>query len=426
MIHNYQQAVDYLYQNLPIFQRVGAPAIKTGLTNTIALCEALGNPHQKFKSIHIAGTNGKGSTSHMLAAILQCAGYKTGLYTSPHLKNFTERIRVNGKEADKQFVVDFVNNVQPLIERIQPSFFEITVAMAFKYFVNQKVDVAIIEVGLGGRLDSTNIIHPILSVITNIGMDHMDLLGDTLDKIASEKAGIIKDNVPVVISERQDIADIFVRKSNEHHAPIYFATDSFSAEINDEKYTIFKREKVFLNDLALDLKGDYQNQNLMGVVQVVDILRELNFELPDNSVRNGLRNVTSLTGLKGRWQKLGDRPIVVCDTVHNSDGIKYIVKQIHKQDWQNLHMVIGMVKDKDIGKVLSLLPKEAHYYFCQSKIPRALDAYELQAKAKEFGLIGETIPDVNEAITYAKKSATPADMIFIGGSTFVVAEIDEL
>ena len=427
MIHDYQDAVDYLYQNLPIFQRVGAAAIKKGLSNTIDLCEALGNPQERFKSIHVAGTNGKGSTSHMLAAVFQTSGYRTGLYTSPHLKQFTERIRVNGREVDKQFVVDFVNKVKPLIERIQPSFFEITVAMAFDYFALKNVEVAIIEVGLGGRLDSTNIIHPVLSLITNIGMDHTDILGDALDKIASEKAGIIKPNTPVVVSERQDSIDvIFTEKARESLSPIYFATDLFSEQVSDGKFTISKNQDLFLADIALDLHGDYQQKNILGVMQAIDVLRGMNFNLDDESIHDALRNVTSITGLKGRWQKLGDRPLMICDTGHNAEGIKYLVAQISKQRYRNLHMIIGMVKDKDISKVLELLPKEAHYYFCQSRIPRALPAHELQTKANSFGLRGEVIPDVNEAINKAKINSSVDDMIFIGGSTFVVAEIAEL
>lgn len=427
MIHDYQHAVDYLYQNLPIFQRVGAAAIKKGLANTIELCDALGNPQNRFKSIHVAGTNGKGSTSHMLSAVFQTSGYRTGLYTSPHLKQFTERIRVDGQEADKQFVVDFVNKVRPLIERIQPSFFEITVAMAFDYFALKNVEVAIIEVGLGGRLDSTNIIQPILSVITNIGMDHTDILGDTLDKIASEKAGIIKPNTPIVISERQEsIEGIFAEKARENQSPIYFANDTFSEQLINGKFTIFKNQELFLKDIALDLHGDYQWKNILGVMQAIDVLRGINFKLDDKSIHDALRNVTALTGLKGRWQKLGDRPLIICDTGHNAEGIKYLATQINKQHFRNLHMVLGMVRDKDISKVLDLLPKEAHYYFCQSRIPRALPAHELQAKANSFGLHGEVIPYVNDAINTARKNASADDMIFIGGSTFIVAEITGL
>lgn len=427
MTRDYQQTVDYLYKILPMFQRVGSSAIRMGLSNTIQLCEALGNPHLKFKSIHVAGTNGKGSTSHMLAAILQTAGYKTGLYTSPHLKQFTERIRVNGKEADREFIVDFVNKVEPLIEKIKPSFFEITVAMTFEYFARQEVDVAVIEVGMGGRLDSTNIIIPILSVITNIGMDHMDLLGDTLDKIAMEKAGIIKPEVPVVISERQPgIDQLFITKAKENQAPIYFSTDHFQQQRNKNLYAILHNQQPFLTDLQLDLPGDYQRKNILGVMQAVQVLRGMNYNLTDEAIHSALQSVTSLTGLKGRWQKLGEHPLIICDTGHNVDGIREVVEQIKLQTFNKLHMVIGMVKDKDISKILGLLPKDAMYYFCQAKLPRALPAEDLSVKANELGLKGEIIPDVNEAILMAKQKASANDMIFIGGSSFVVAEINEL
>lgn len=427
MIRDYQQTVEYLYQILPMFQRQGASAIKKGLSNTIALCEALGNPHRKFKSIHVAGTNGKGSTSHMLAAILQTAGYKTGLYTSPHLKQFTERIRVNGREVDQQYVVEFVKRIQPLIEKIQPSFFEITVVMAFDYFAQHDVDVAVVEVGMGGRLDSTNVIHPILSVITNIGMDHMDLLGDTLDKIAMEKAGIIKTGVPVVISERQkDIDQVFIDEASEKQAPIFFSSDHFKQQNENGIYNIIYDQNVFLNDVTLDLNGFYQRKNILGVMQSVKILREQLFKLEDEVIRSALKNVSSLTGLKGRWQKLSDEPLMICDTAHNVDGLQEVMRQINQENFSKLHIVMGMVKDKDITKALVLLPKEASYYFCQAKIPRALSAEELCVRAEEYGLRGEVIPDVNDAIACAKQRASKTDMIFIGGSSFVVAEINDL
>lgn len=426
-VHNYQQAVDYLYQNLPMFQRVGAPAIKKGLTNTIELCNALGNPQEKFKSIHVAGTNGKGSTSHMIAAVLQSEGYKTGLYTSPHLKHFTERIRINGQEADRNYVVEFVNRIQPLIENIHPSFFEITVVMAFDYFASHNIDVAVIEVGLGGRLDSTNVIHPVLSVITNIGMDHTEILGDTLEKIAFEKAGIIKHNVPVVISERQPgIDQVFMDVARSQQSPIHFASDTFTLRMEGDNFSVTKKQQLFLDSINLDLKGDYQRKNILGVIQSIDLLRENGLTISDKAIRVGLANVVSLTGLKGRWQKLGDKPLVICDTGHNAEGIQEIVNQIHLQRYKKLYVVLGMVRDKDSKRVLSLLPKEAQYFFCQAKIPRALDAKELQDKANEFGLTGEVIPDVNMAIKAARQKATSEDMIYIGGSTFVVAEIEEL
>ena len=425
---NYQQVIDYLYASLPVFQRVGASAYKQDLTNTLALCKTLGNPQSKFKSIHIAGTNGKGSSSHMVAAVLQSAGYKTGLYTSPHLKEFTERIKINGAEVDKEFVADFVNRMKSVLEQVQPSFFEATVAMAFDYFVQQKVDVAVIEVGLGGRLDSTNVITPEVSLITNISWDHMDLLGDTLQKIAGEKAGIIKPSVPAVISERQqEVEDVFVRKSLETKSTIYFASDGYGIKtLGDGRFQVLNKANGKENEYQLELTGDYQEKNLAGVLAVIDELRKKGFQISEQAISNGLKKTIQLTGLKGRWQKLNDRPLMICDTAHNEAGVKEVMLQIGKQKFNKLHVVWGIVKDKDPGKVMSLLPKEASYYFCQAKIPRAMPVSELAEKAKSFGLTGETIEDVNQAIAVAKKNASPEDMIFIGGSTFVVAEIENL
>lgn len=429
MFRSYEETLNYLYANLPMFQRVGAAALKPDLGNTIQLCQELGNPHLAFKSIHVAGTNGKGSTSHMLASVLQSAGYKTGLYTSPHLKSFTERIRVNGAEVSHAFVVDFVNKIQPAIERIKPSFFEITVAMAFEYFAAQKVDVAVVEVGLGGRLDSTNVITPEVSVITNIGWDHKDILGDTLEKIASEKAGIIKPEVPVVISEQQsEIEEVFIQKAFDEQAPIFFASDTYRATLlaDDQTFDVYHRDKLVFESLDLPLKGYYQQQNLPGVLMTIDVLRSKGWQIPIEKVRYGLLHVVSQTNLKGRWQKLGSNPLIICDTGHNQDGYEVLLKQIKEQSFQHLHMVLGMVKDKDISKILSLLPKDANYYFCQANIPRAMEAKALKEQALIFGLYGEVIPDVNEAIQRAKENASQDDFIFIGGSTFVVAEIDGL
>lgn len=429
MFTDYQQALDYLYLNLPMFQRIGAAALKKDLANTIKLCEALGNPEKKFKTIHVAGTNGKGSSSHMLASVLQEAKYKTGLYTSPHLKSFTERIRINGGEVSEMFVIDFVNRIQPLIEEIKPSFFEITVAMAFDYFAREKVDVAVIEVGLGGRLDSTNVITPEVSLITNIGWDHKDLLGDTLNKIAFEKAGIIKPAVPVVISERQDeIDDVFLAKAKEQNAAIYFASDQFDVSTINDKHQIFKDGTVLIRDVKFPLKGRYQSHNIRGVVNVIEVLRKKKkgFKVTDAAIKRGLQNVVRNTHLKGRWQILQQRPLVICDTGHNIDGIRYVVDQLKTVPHQKLHVVFGMVKEKSIDEILKLLPKEATYYFCQAKLPRALDATELAKKAMEFGLHGHVIPDVNEAKNSALKNAAKNDLIFIGGSTFVVAELTEL
>ena len=422
----YSETLTYLYQNLPMFQRIGSGAYKSDLTNTLALCEALGNPHNKTKSIHIAGTNGKGSSSHMLASVLQVAGYKTGLYTSPHLKEFTERIRINGHEIDKAFVVDFVMRIKPLIEEIQPSFFEITVVMAFDYFAHQQVDVAVIEVGLGGRLDSTNVITPVLSLITNISWDHMDLLGDTLDKIAAEKAGIIKPEVPVVISERQaEIENVFIQKANESHSSITFATDHFKiTRESNGLYTIEKNNHLRL--LKLDLMGRYQTKNIAGVLASIEQLRKTGFKISEQHIKDGLIEVMSRTGLRGRWQTIGEKPLIICDTGHNEGGIREIVQQIAETKYHQLHMVLGMVGDKDISKVLDLLPQDAIYYFCAASIPRALPAVELRLKAEGFGLIGKVFKNVNAAIQSAKENSSPDDFIFVGGSTFVVAEVENL
>jgi dihydrofolate synthase/folylpolyglutamate synthase len=422
----YQEAVNFLYANLPVFQRVGSSAYKKDITNTIRLCEALGNPQNKFKSIHIAGTNGKGSTSHMIASILQEAGYKTGLYTSPHLKSFTERIRINGEEVSQEFVIGFVNRIQDLIDEIQPSFFEITVAMAFDYFAQQSIDVAVVEVGLGGRLDSTNVITPLLSLITNIGWDHKDILGNTLREIASEKAGIIKSTVPVVISERNtDVQEVFLRKAAEEHAPIFFASDEFTAEFQRDQLIVLKQGETYL-EVELPLKGRYQTKNIGGVLKAIELLSPSQFEISKEQLILGLENVVKNTHLKGRWQKLQDNPLIICDTGHNLDGMKQVVQQINTIAYKKLHLVLGVVKDKDISDVLGVLPKRADYYFCQAKLPRALDAKELADKASAFGLHGRVIPDVNEAKNAALANASPADLIFIGGSTFVVAELDEL
>jgi dihydrofolate synthase / folylpolyglutamate synthase len=422
---NYAETVAFLYQSLPMYQRVGASAFKHDLTNTIALCRALNSPEQKFKSIHIAGTNGKGSTSHMLAAVLQSAGYKTGLYTSPHLKEFTERIRINGKEVSREFVIDFVERIKPHIEAIQPSFFEITVAMAFDYFTSEKVDVAIIETGLGGRLDSTNVITPILSLITNISWDHMDLLGNTLPAIASEKAGIIKPHIPVIISETQpEVRNVFESKALESNSKIVFA---------DRQYPVIKEGEFFIINqsgskltIECDLKGSYQTKNIAGVFAAVAELKQHGFTILDNSIIEGLAHVSALTGLKGRWQKLNDSPLTICDTGHNEAGIREILKQLQDLEYKSLHWVWGMVKDKDVSKILKLLPVSARYYFCQANIPRAMDAKTLAQHADTVGLSGLIIPDVNEAILTATRNAKPDDLILIGGSTYVVAEIENL
>jgi dihydrofolate synthase/folylpolyglutamate synthase len=430
-MQSYRETLNYLYENLPMFQRIGASAFKKDLTNTLKLCEALGNPQHRFKSLHIAGTNGKGSTSHMLASILQSSGYTVGLYTSPHLKEFTERIRVNGEEVSQVFVVDFVNRIRQVIEEVQPSFFEITVAMAFDYFAHRKVDVAVIEVGLGGRLDSTNVIVPELSVITNIGWDHMDLLGDTLEKIAFEKAGIIKKGRPVVISQRQQtVAHVFLSKAKAEGAPIYFAGDEYQVATHSSgatiQFEVYQGEDVLFPDLTIPLQGFYQRLNLPGVLKAADLLRDQGWQITTESLKHGLQNVVTQTGLKGRWQKLQERPLTICDTAHNADGIEEVVSQIKAQHYKKLHIVWGSVKDKDLAKVFPLLPKDARYYFCQANIPRAMDAEALKSAAENYGLSGEAVGNVNHAIRLAKENASEEDLIFIGGSTFVVAEIENL
>jgi dihydrofolate synthase/folylpolyglutamate synthase len=430
MFTSYDETLHFLYQNLPMFQRIGPAALKPDLKNTELLCAAVGNPQAKFKSIHVAGTNGKGSTSHMLASILQSAGYKTGLYTSPHLKEFTERIRINGKEISKAAVVDFASRIEATIHQLKPSFFEVTVAMAFDYFANERVDIAVVEVGLGGRLDSTNVILPELSIITNIGWDHMDILGDSLDKIAWEKAGIIKPTVPVVISERQpEVENVFKDKAVMATSAIYFASDKYKAISTvgrTDALDLYEGETMIMGDVRLPLHGHYQKKNLAAVLQSVTILRQQGWKITSQHLLSGLEQVLSQTGLKGRWQVLGQRPLTVCDTGHNVNGITEVIRQIKAQQYQNLWIVFGMVKGKDVTSVLKLLPREAYYFFCQSKIPRALDASLLYEEAKRWNLKGEVIPEVNDALHRARQRARPADMIFIGGSTFVVAEINDL
>ncbi len=424
---SYAQVLDYLYSTLPMYQRIGTVAFKKDLTNTLALCEALGNPHRAFRSVHIAGTNGKGSTAHMLAAILQQAGYKTGLYTSPHLKSFTERIRINGAEVSKDFVTGWVVKFHPHLEFIHPSFFETTVAMAFHYFAQQQVDIAVVEVGLGGRLDSTNVITPLVSVITNISYDHMDMLGDTLEKIAAEKAGIIKPHVPAVIGARHPETDaVFIQTAGRQQAPLYFAPDEYEVAGTTGNLDVFRQGQPIISRLALSLKGDYQKKNIPAVLKTIDLLKEKNFNITDDALRSGLENTVSLTGLKGRWQTLTHNPLTVCDVAHNEDGIREVVKLIRQQAYGRLFMVLGMVADKQHDKILSQLPRQAMYIFCQANIPRALPAAELANKAAAYGLTGEVVPDVNQALNRARTLARPEDFIFVGGSTFVVAELNDL
>ena len=395
---NYQQTIEYLFSRLPMYSRIGAAAFKKDLTNTITLCEHLGNPHHKFKSIHIAGTNGKGSVSHMLAAILQTAGYKTGLYTSPHLKDFRERIKVNGDEINEKFIIDFTEKIKPLIEEIEPSFFEITVAMAFDYFAEQKVDIAVVEVGLGGRFDSTNIITPELSVITNIGWDHMNILGDSLEKIAFEKAGIIKPNVPVVIGETiAETKPVFENIASEKNAPLHLATQERNVagwkwEKHELIVEIAEQGKTDHKKYHLDLPGIYQSKNLLTVLEACSVLKDLEYNIDENEIRQGLQKTKKMTGLHGRWEVIHENPTIVLDVGHNEDGIKQIIQQIELTTHHDLHIIIGMVKDKEIDTVLSLLPQSANYYFTQAHIPRALPAETLKEKAGEFNLKGKTYP----------------------------------
>jgi dihydrofolate synthase / folylpolyglutamate synthase len=426
---NYQQTVDYLFTRLPMFSRIGAAAIKKDLTNTIKLCEALGNPQNKFKSIHIAGTNGKGSTSHMLAAILQTAGYKTGLYTSPHLHDFRERIKVNGKMCEQEFVVGFTERFRPLIDETEPSFFEITVAMAFEYFSRQQVDIAVIETGLGGRLDSTNIIIPELSVITNIGWDHMQLLGNSLPEIAAEKAGIIKPGIPVVIGETQaETKEVFTNKATEVDAPVVFAgelkyVDEFTFAEGYLRVMVDDRRKNEKPLYHLDLTGLYQVKNLLTVLETVHQLQLLGWNIEEQHVKEALRHVKKLTGLHGRWEVIRQKPKVVVDVAHNVDGMKLVMEQLEFETFDHLHIIIGMVKDKDVDQVLQLLPHHATCYFTKAQIPRALDEAELRHKAGAAGLKGRAFASVDLALKEAMTHANEDDLILICGSFFLVAEV---
>ena len=425
----YPQTLDYLFSKLPMYQRIGEAAYKADLNNTLAICKALGNPEKKIKCIHVAGTNGKGSSSHMLAAILQQAGYKTGLYTSPHLIDFRERIKINGKVISKQDVVTFVEDYQFKFEAIEPSFFEWTVGLAFHYFAQQEVDVAVIEVGLGGRLDSTNVITPVCSLITNIGFDHVNLLGDTIQKIATEKAGIIKARIPVTISQTQiECLTVFGNRARELKAPLEFADKNY--KINSYSYDkellqldILHKKTNTIHHYTLDLLGSYQLKNLPGVLNTVDILREKGYIIQEHAIIDALKQVQKLTGLQGRWQTLSQKPLVIADTGHNEDGIKEVLQNLKRYSYKKLHVVLGMVNDKDLTKILKLLPKDAEYYFCKASIPRALDEKELCIQATKVGLKGKTFKTVPEALEKAKKLAKAGDLIFVGGSTFTVADV---
>lgn len=427
---DYPQTIEYLLTRLPLFSRIGAAAYKADLSNILALSEQLGNPENKFKSIHVAGTNGKGSTSHMLAAILQKAGYKTGLYTSPHLHDFRERIRINGRMIPEINVIRFTENIMDSIEQIEPSFFEITVAMAFDWFANEQIDIAVIETGLGGRLDSTNIITPEISVITNISYDHMDLLGETLEKIAYEKAGIIKPGIPVVIGEEQaETKNVFLKVAEKKGSPIHFASRKrFPGEWKTEEQLLYVQLTEVHNNTKknyyLDLPGLYQLKNIVTVAEVISILNQKGFLIPDIAMQQALKLVKSLTGLHGRWDILHENPLVVTDVGHNEEGMKAIAKQIENTSHEELHIIIGMVKDKEIEKILSHLPSMAIYYFTRAQIPRALPESELAGIAESMGLIGKSFPNVKEALEAAVLNANTKDLILVCGSVFLVGEIN--
>ena len=404
---NYQEIISWMFNQLPMYQLQGASAYKKDLTNAYLLANHLGNPEQNLKCIHVAGTNGKGSTSHMLASIFQEAGYTVGLYTSPHLKDYRERIKINGEVISEDFVCDFINSNKAFFEANDMSFFEMTVGLAFEYFAKEKVDIAIIEVGMGGRLDATNIITPLFSVITNIGLDHIQFLGNTLEAIAFEKAGIIKPKIPVVIGEyTAETKPVFLDKATANNAQIFFASDSIQ-----ENY-------------PSDLTGDYQIHNKKTVVQTIAILNSQNeFKISESQIKSGLLNVVKNTGLEGRWQQLGEFPKIICDTAHNKNGLEIVMKQIQKEKYDTLHFVLGVVNDKDLDEILPLFPKDAIYFFCKPNIPRGLDARILQEKAATFNLKGEVYNSVSESYKSAIQNATNSDFIYIGGSTFVVAEI---
>lgn len=425
---NYQETINFLYTQLPIYQRVGKSAFKKDLTNIIKLCKLLGNPEKKFKSIHIAGTNGKGTTAHILTSIFQESGYKTGLYTSPHLKSYTERIKIDGIEIDKQFVIGFVNKIRQEIMYIQPSFFEITVVMAFVYFSYQKIDIAIIETGLGGRLDSTNIITPELSIITNIALDHQHILGETIKEIASEKAGIIKNNIPVILGNMSNEAcKVIIKNALDKGIK---GNDNFKKykieKSNQNGYDVYFDDKLIIENLQSSIKGSYIAKNIPHIMESVKELNLLGYHIDEDKIRLGFEKVITNTGLKGRWQIIDKRPLIICDIAHNEDGIKQILNQIQETNYKKLHFVFGTVADKIIEYILQLLPKDAQYYFCAADIPRALNIDILYTKAVKVGLIGECFSSVNKAITAAEINAKKDDLIFIGGSTFVVAEIENL
>jgi len=432
MNKQYQATLNFLYSQLPMYQRIGTAAFKKDLGNIQKLSEALGNPHASLRCIHIAGTNGKGSTAHILAAIFQAAGYKTGVYTSPHYRDFRERIKINGQLVSEQWIIDFVEQSQPLLRDIQPSFFEITVAMAFQYFAQEQVDIAIIETGLGGRLDSTNIIHPLISIITNISLDHQAMLGDTLPQIAREKAGIIKSKVPVVIGETQaETQLVFEEVAGKLEAPIIYADQCLQVKKKKSlpfhtNFEVFQNNKIYLKNLKVNLTGNYQQANLATALTSIQILQQhklLDHPIKESIIRKGLEDLQSLTYFLGRWQKIAANPLTICDSAHNEGGLKQVFRQLQKMKYDKLHFVLGTVNDKSLKDLLPLFPKEATYYFCKANIPRGRAAKDLQQEARAAGLHGRAYVSVKNALKAAQRQAGEEDLIFVGGSIFVVAEV---
>ena len=420
-----------MFNQLPMYQRIGSAAYKADLNTTLAIDKLLNHPHKNYKTIHIAGTNGKGSVSHSIASILQAKGLKTGLYTSPHLKDYRERIRINGEKISQEYVCQFLNKYKKDFDKIKPSFFEMTFAMATEYFSENNIDIAVIETGMGGRLDSTNIISPIFSVITNISFDHVRFLGNTIEEIAEEKAGIIKSNIPVIIGETQkETKPVFINKAKKEKTKILFADQNFSIQNNNNNgsslkanYDILKKGKLYIKNLKCPLLGLYQNKNLLTVIQATELINETFIKISKDTIKQGIENVITGTGLMGRWQILSEKPMIICDTGHNEAGIQFVTEQIKQTPYNKLHFVIGMVNDKNISHILKLLPVEAKYYFCKADIPRGLNQDILAEEAKSIGLKGETFNSVNQAFEAAKNNADDDDLIFVGGSNFTVAEI---
>lgn len=427
---NYNDTLKYLYDRLPMFQRIGASAYKEDLNNTIELMKALGNPEKQFRSIHVAGTNGKGSSSHFIASILRSQGLKVGLHTSPHLKDFRERIKINNEMCSQEYVVEFVERNKAIIEKIEPSFFELAVAMAFEYFAINKVDIAVVEVGMGGRLDSTNIINPLVGLITNISKDHTQFLGTTIESIATEKAGIIKKNCPIVISQTQAQAkETFIAKADAENSPIVFADQYLSADKTNQDTgsltaDIIQSNKIRFKDLQIPLAGDYQQKNILGAIAVIDALnKHHDFGISDATIREGIENLNNNFPLLGRWQRLCENPLTICDTGHNEDGLKFVLSQLAKQKYKTLRFVLGMVNDKDVDTVLSMLNKNAVYYLCKADIPRGLAVQVLAEKASKAGLTYKECDSVAQALKQAQSESEPGDLVFVGGSTFTVAEV---